>query len=248
MPDDFKTLRAAGFRGAGVRATEADFAAAAARLGTGARELHAVITVESAGSGFYSDGRPKMLFEPHVLFRHLTGDKLTAAVKAGLAYPKWGTKPYPKDSYPRLIQALEIDETAALMACSWGLTQILGENHLACGYTTPQQMVAAFAAGEAAQLTATADLMASKGLGKALKAHDWPAVAKGWNGAAYARQGYQTKLALAFAKDSTSKVAAKIGAAGTKQPAALPAVAPVTFGELVAGFFARLTTPAPKAA
>lgn len=242
MPD-FSSLRAASFRGAAVAASEADFAAAAARLGADAREMHAVISVESAGSGFYKDGRLKCLFEPHVLHRHLTGDKLARAVRIGLAYPKWGTKPYPRDSYPRLMQAMEIDETAALMACSWGLTQILGENHSACGYATPQEMVAAFAAGEDAQLTATADLMASKGLGRALRARDWPAVAKGWNGAAFEKNHYAERLALAFAKASQSKLGVAVASMVTRDPPALPAVAPLSFGQRLAALFAQVTTP-----
>lgn len=36
-----------------------------------------------------------MLFEPHVFYRLLgKGAKRDAAVSAGLAYPKWGMKPY----------------------------------------------------------------------------------------------------------------------------------------------------------
>jgi hypothetical protein len=38
---------------------------------------------------------------------------------------------------PRLLQALLIDETAALKSASWGMTQILGENFKECGYFAP---------------------------------------------------------------------------------------------------------------
>ncbi|MEE7460704.1 hypothetical protein MFUR16E_04820 [Methylobacterium fujisawaense] len=236
-------------RGAAARATEADYVAAAARIGSGSRELHAVITVESSGAGFYADGRCKMLFEPHVFYRNLAGAQQAQAVKVGLAYPKWGTKPYPKDSYPRLLQAMQINETAALMACSWGLTQILGENQKACGYATPQEMVAAMAAGEAAQLDATVALMAGKGLASALKAHNWAAVAKGWNGAQYAKNRYDTKLAAAYKANAKAPTVspAPLVAKG-KAAAPLPAVAPMGLGQLLAGFFARLTAPAPAAA
>lgn len=55
------------------RATGADYMAAAAHLGPVARELHAVIAVESSGSGFYADGRLKMLFEPHRFRANLSG-------------------------------------------------------------------------------------------------------------------------------------------------------------------------------
>jgi hypothetical protein len=71
--------------------------------------------VESARSGFESQGRPKTLFEPHVFYRNRSGSKRTAAANAGLAYRKWGEKTYPKDSYPRLI-FIAIDEMAAAQA------------------------------------------------------------------------------------------------------------------------------------
>ena len=56
------------------------------------------------------------------------------AVAAGLAYPKWGERPYPSDSYPRIMAAGAIDLQAALKATSWGMGQILGENYAAAGF------------------------------------------------------------------------------------------------------------------
>src|SRR5690606_14914854 len=117
-----------GFKGEAKRLDDVDLPRIGHQIGVGEDELHAFMDVEAAGSGFDSQGRPKMLFEPHVFYRNLTGAKRDRAVREGLAYPKWGEKPYPKDSYPRLKKAMLIDETAALKAASWGLTQILGEN------------------------------------------------------------------------------------------------------------------------
>ena len=61
-------------------------------------------------------------------------------------------------------------------------------------------MVAAFCGGEAAHLAGTVALIRSKGLAGKLKAHDWAAVARGWNGPGYAANRYDDKLAAAFAK------------------------------------------------
>lgn len=112
------------FRGAAKRLDDIDLPLLGREIGVGEDELHAVIDVESRGKGFDSQGRPRILYEPHVVYRCASSkgqrDKLVAA---GLAYPEWGEKPYGKESeqYGKLLKAMEIDETAALEGCSWGM-------------------------------------------------------------------------------------------------------------------------------
>jgi hypothetical protein len=104
------------FKGAKRDIDDIDLPTIAATIGAGEDELHAFMDVEAAGSPWDKQGRPKMLFEPHLFYRALgPGKKRDAAVKAGLAYAKWGAKKYPADSYPRLLQAMAIDEAKALM-------------------------------------------------------------------------------------------------------------------------------------
>ena len=201
IADAFARLRAAGFVGKAVRLDDLDLPRIGHRIGVGEDEIHAVIDVEAAGGGFDTKKRPKMLFEPHVFYRNLSGARREAAVKAGLAYKAWKQGAYPKDSYPRLIQALAIDETAALKSASWGLPQILGENFSAAGYDSPQQMVVAFIeGGEGEHLEAMVAFIVANHLDDELRAHNWAGFARGYNGAAYAKNGYHTKLAAAFAK------------------------------------------------
>lgn len=188
------------FKGPARRLQDLDLPRIGHQIGVGEDEIHAVLEVESAGSGFDSEGRPKILFEPHIFYRNLSGPKRDRAMAAGLAYPTWGTKPYPKDSYPRLIEAMKIDETAALRACSWGLPQLLGTNHKLCGYDTVQEMVKAFTESEALQLQAMIHFIASTGLDDALRRHDWAAFARGYNGPQYAKHNYHERLAAAFTK------------------------------------------------
>ncbi|MER8478451.1 N-acetylmuramidase domain-containing protein [Mesorhizobium sp. M1163] len=188
------------FKGAAKRITDRDIPRIGALIGVGEDHVHAFMDVEAAGSGFDAKGRPKLLFEPHVFYRNLSGAKRTAAVKAGLAYAKWGAKPYPKDSYPRLVAAIAIDETAALKSASWGLTQILGENFKAAGYGTVQAMVRAFMDDEAAHLEATVKLLVAWKVDDDLRAHRWPVVAETWNGPGYKKNRYDSKLAAAYAK------------------------------------------------
>jgi hypothetical protein len=93
---------------------------------------------------------------------------------------------------------MAIDETAALNSCSWGMGQILGLNHASVGYATPQAMVEAFCDSERNQVAAIIEFLISHHLDGALRAHDWPKLAAGYNGAAYAKNGYDRKLAANF--------------------------------------------------
>jgi hypothetical protein len=187
------------FKGAAVRLQDIDIPRIGAEIGVGEDELHAFMDVEAAGSPFDSKGRPKMLFEPHRFYALLgKGAKRDAAVKAGLAYPKWGTKPYPRDSYPRLIKAMAIDEDAALKAASWGLTQIMAEWHKEIGYATPQAMVQAFMHDAASHLEATVKLLVKWKVDDDLRAHRWAVVAETWNGPGYKKNKYDTKMAGRF--------------------------------------------------
>ncbi len=129
--------------------------------------------VEASG-GFDRLTRLKMLFEPHVFWRNLSGAARTRAASLGLAYAAWKPGAYPTGSYLRLTQATAIDETAALKAASWGLGQILGENHRAAGYATLQVMVLAFCnSGEAEHLAAMVRFIVTNGLDDDLRRHKW---------------------------------------------------------------------------
>jgi hypothetical protein len=171
-------------------------------LGCEPAALRAVMQVECKGSGFDRQGRPIMLFEPHIFYRVLSGEKRRAAIDAGLAYAKWGTRPYPRDSYPRLLAAMLIDEELALRSASWGIGQILGVNSHAAGYASAREMVLAFKQSEVKQLDAVARFIAANKLDGALRRKDWAKFAYGYNGPRYAVNAYDTALASAYAKFS----------------------------------------------
>jgi len=188
------------FYGAARPLADDDVRTIAGYLGCQVASVRAVLAVEAAGKGFDSKGRPKMLFEPHVFYRNLSGARRDEAVRQGLAYSKWGMKSYPADSYPRLVAAMAIDEPAALKAASWGLGQVLGENYTAAGFSNPHEMVLAMTRSEGAQLYAMARFIVTKGLQSKLRAFDWAGFARGYNGAGYKKNAYDTKLASAYAK------------------------------------------------
>lgn len=195
------------FKGPAKRLTDMDLAYAGHLIGAGEDVFHAVLEVESSGSGFDKQGRPKILFEPHVFWRNLPASKRAAAQAEGLAYPNWKRGAYGStdSQYPKLLRAMAIDQTAALKACSWGLGQILGENHKACGYSTVQEMVRDATESEGKQLEQMVAFIKSKKLDDELRRHDWAGFARGYNGASYAEHNYHGRLAAAFGRWSRIK-------------------------------------------
>lgn len=210
------------FEGAARRLDDLDLPKLGASIGVGEDEIHAFLDVETSGHGFDAQGRPIILFEPHVFYRNLAGAARAKAVAAGLAYAKWGEKPYPRDSYPRLKAACAIDETAALRSASWGLGQVLGENFRAAGFATVQAMVEAMMADEALQLAAAVNFIAANRLDGKLRAHDWAGFAKGYNGASYRKNAYDIRLAAAFRKWSAIKDTSSPPTAPVRPPAPVP--------------------------
>jgi hypothetical protein len=198
------------FKGAAKRLDAWDFGVIGRRAYSGEDEMRAVVEVEAAGSGFDPMGRPKMLFEPHVFWRELGEQKRRRAEAQGLAYRKWKSGNYPRDSYPRLMQAIAIDRPAALRSASWGLGQIMGFNHKLAGYHSAESMIEAFLDDEEKHLEAMLNFIVSAGLDDELRAianlkrpstaEDWAPFALGYNGSGFRTHGYHTKLAAAHAR------------------------------------------------
>lgn len=187
------------FIGAGKRIEDLDIPRIGARIGVGEDEIHAVMDVEAAGSGFDAKGRPKMLFEPHIFYKLLgPGVQRDKAITGELAYSTWRSGSYPSDSYPRLAKAMEINRVAALRSASWGLPQIMGFNSSLAGYDNIEVMLDDFKNDEETHLNAMVTFIISAGLDDELKRHDWSGFARGYNGSSYAKHGYHTKLERAF--------------------------------------------------
>lgn len=190
------------FVGKGKRLDDVDLPRIGKQIGVGEDELHAFMDTESRGRGFDAQGRPIILFEPHIFYEQLPHEKRPRAIAAGLASATWGTIPYGTEAsqYPKLERAMGIDQTAALKACSWGLFQILGKNHKMVGYPTVQAMVEAMMDDEENHLQAAVTFLKAAGLDDDLRRHDWPKVARGYNGPGYRKNNYDAKMAQAFLK------------------------------------------------
>lgn len=188
------------FKGRAKRLDDIDLPKLGARLGVGEDELHAFIDVETRGTGFDPQGRPRILFERHIFHKYVPASKKHKAINAGLASLTPGGYGKESEQYDKLKQAIAIDRKAALFSCSWGLGQVMGFNHTLAGYNDVEQMIAAFMDDEEAHLEAAVTFIQRTGLADELRRHDWAAFAKGYNGPKYRINRYDAKLAEAFAK------------------------------------------------
>lgn len=169
--------------------------------------LKAVIEVEASGDGFVGNV-PKILYEPHIMYRLLTKKKYITIrnnlMKAhpDLCYPRWGTYKYGSVSmqHIRLGKASKYDRDTALESCSWGMGQVMGFHWKALGYESLQAFINDMYESEAKQIEAMLRFIQVNGLLVHLKNKDWVRFARGYNGKGYAKNKYHIKLANAYSK------------------------------------------------
>lgn len=167
-------------------------------LGVSESEVWAVLTVETRGFGFLSDRRPQILFERHVFHRltkgiHDSGNADISSSKAGGYIGGAG-------EYGRLEKAMKLDKTAALQSASWGVGQVMGFNFKVAGFASTDKLVTGMVKDENSQLQAMANFIKGNNLAGALQRNNWVSFARGYNGAEFKRNEYDTRLAAAHAK------------------------------------------------
>jgi hypothetical protein len=184
--------------------TQADFERAAIALDVEVCAIKAVAEVEAAGQGFLPDGRPAILYEAHRFHAHTKGAHAKAKDRHGspLSTPKWNKALYGAGGahqHDRYEDARALHPDAANKACSWGLFQIMGENHKVCGFDDSQAFVdAMWTGGAAAHLDAFVGFIQGNKLDAPLRAKNWAAFARGYNGPGYAQNAYDKKMAAAY--------------------------------------------------
>lgn len=163
--------------------TRDDYMAAAERLNCEPEAVQAVVEVESGASGFASDGKPLILYEPHI-FSRLTAHRFDTS-NPNISYPNWDRTKYPRDQAGRWAQMREaygLDPEAAVASASWGRFQIMGMNNVKCGHSTATAFVADMAKSEARQLAAFEAFVRSSGIADELQSKDWEGFARVYNG------------------------------------------------------------------
>jgi hypothetical protein len=190
---------------------------AAQSLGIEPAALLAVADVESAGIAFAMiDGRrePLIRFEAHYFDRRLSEKNRAIAREKGLAAPVAGAIANPKTQAARwrmLAQAAAIDAKAAYESVSWGLGQVMGAHWAWLGYASVDALVAEVRSGATGQARLMALYVDKAGLTPSLRSHNWPTFARGYNGPAYAQNGYDLKITAAYASYAKGGTGAQMG-------------------------------------
>ena len=169
--------------------------------------IKAVIKVESSGRGFYLDKRATILFEGHKFWEQLISKGFTPEEfqegNEDILYKTWTTKHYSLDSkkeYNRLNRAIAIDKESALKSASWGMFQIMGFNYKLAGFDTVYEFVENMKISERNQLEAFFIFLKKGGCFKYLEAKEWTKFARCYNGSAFKKNGYDSKLKKAYFK------------------------------------------------
>ncbi|MEX0738179.1 MAG: N-acetylmuramidase family protein [Pseudohongiella sp.] len=185
----------------GKELCEKDLKAAAKKLGVQLAAIKAVTEVESKETGFLPSGRPVILFERHVMFRRLDTSTRTrnAAKFPAIVNEKPGGYVGGDGEWRRLKRASVIDLSTAIESASWGLFQIMGFHWQGLGYASADEYSEAMHRNEGEHLEAFVRFIKQdKALHAALKDRDWPTFAARYNGPAYTRNQYDTRMATAY--------------------------------------------------
>ena len=162
--------------------------------------------IESAGRGFLPDGRPSILYEAHIFHRETSGRHAGFVDTRGraLSVPRWDRSLYgPAGAWQhdgRLAPAASFNWVAAHRACSWGLFQILGQNHAAVGWPRIADFVQAMTEGAGPHLDAFVGFVRANRLEQPLRERNWREFARRYNGPGFAQNRYDTRLAEAYAR------------------------------------------------
>ncbi len=167
-------------------------------LGVAAAEIWAVLSVETLGFGFLENRKPRILFERHVFHRltHGAHDQ----VNPNISSSKPGAYVGGPAEYGRLEAAMQLNTEAALKSASWGIGQVMGFNYEVAGYTNIDAMITAMVADEDSQILAMAHFIKGNNLAGAMQHKNWEAFARGYNGPAFHKNDYDTRLAAAHAR------------------------------------------------
>lgn len=172
--------------------------------------LKAVIEVECRGNGFDKHGKPVILFERHVFYQRLTKMRWFTHrnrlydTHPSLCNPNWGGyNSHGGNQQLRLeIASGLVDsplcQAAAQESCSWGLGQVMGYHWQSLGYGSIDEFVAQMERGEYEQMDAMIRFIKVNGLVGYLNSQNWQGFAYRYNGKAYKRNRYDSKLAKAY--------------------------------------------------
>ena len=153
------------------------------RLGIPISTAVAVLSVESSGNPYGSDGRLLINFEPKTFAKKVPGE---------FSFPGGSQS----REYEALAEAVAINEYYAYWSTSMGMAQIMGFNHNLVGCSSPKQMFDLFQSSPEEQVRSFFKFCENnKGgvLVKAAATDDFATFAKYYNGPAH--KSYDVKMA-----------------------------------------------------
>jgi hypothetical protein len=174
------------------------FDAVAQGIDVESKALQALVTVETAGSGFHPIGLPKILLERHYVYRLATPAQ-RAELPADICNATPGGYVGGLGEWSRFDRVASVDADLAIRSCSWGLAQIMGAQ---CDRfnMAPNDFMMQQALDEDAQIMFMCRFIAANAaLRLALANKQWATVALLWNGVIFRENSYDTKLAAAYA-------------------------------------------------
>lgn len=190
------------------RLTEEDYKEVAEKLGVEVAAIKAVVDIEAgrAHEGFFMPGKPIINFDLS-MFRKFAGRRGIALSRYTRTHSEVFSRPNARRhgstqaaQHARLNKALTIDKATAIEGTFWGMFQLGGFNWKKCGCASMDEFVEKMSRSERDQLDLFAEFITTTGLLKHLKAKNWSAFARGYNGPSYAARGYHTRMAGAYAR------------------------------------------------
>jgi hypothetical protein len=178
--------------------TDTDIKVLASSINVSTRQVRAVANVESSGGGFDKYGKPKILFERHYFHRFTKGRY--AKYVPDLSNRKWGGYGKSSAQWSRLMRACRYDPDAAFRSISCGKFQVMGDYFDEFGHKTPWDFMYSMTNNEFGHYQSLIDYVDMAHLSDEMQAlsvnaRDNRAFARGYNGAAYAKNMYHHKLA-----------------------------------------------------
>lgn len=201
-----------------TRINELHIIEAARELKVEPEVLIAFTKVEAPKGPFLPTGQPTILFEAHVFSRNTRPKHKYDDTHPTLSSRTWNRGLYGKgglNQYARLLRAMFLDQRAALMACSWGSWQVLGENYETLGFDTVEEMVRYCVISEVNQFDVFLRFVKTKrGLLRALQQKDWDEIAVLYNGVGAASHDYSGRFEAEYNKLKSDEL--RRGASGPK--------------------------------
>ena len=206
-----------------IRLTDEDYREVAERLGVEIAAMKAVVDIEAGVShqGFFAPGKPIINFDIK-MFRLFAGKHGINLAKYKKSHTEVFSAVNPRKhgstqaaQQIRLKKARSIDEHTAVEGTFWGMFQIGGFNWKKCGAESIDDFVMKMSRSERDQLELFANFLQNTGLDKHLRAKNWAAFSRGYNGPSYAKRRYHTRMASAYAKHKSK---AKASSSSSKHP------------------------------